>query len=154
MRRRKREAGRVYCAVCGRALDRPPRYVPGIGPVGPGCYTKYAALERQLERSGLERLLEGVYAHELGLEPGTLNDRLNALRRAGLEVRIDRREEGVYLQLAGIARPRTFRRELEKPYWKRFAEIMAERAKKIKEARARGEPIDLQTLEPSWPPRD
>lgn len=118
------------CAVCGRALSRPGRYVPGIGVVGPECHRKFAALERFLEAAH-PRLVDALYGG-VSLEWDRLSEeeryRLHgvilALRRAGLRLEDTRdpRTRTLHLRVNGVERPRAWKATWKRDTWREWGE--------------------------------
>ncbi len=123
------------CAVCGRPLTNPARVVNGIGPVGPECYRKFAALEDFLWAHGAEGLLYGELVIGEWNDQETLaetNRVIWRLRKSGLRVTIERREtehgRALAIRLAGVERPKTFRNTFRRDVWREWAEGIRRRA--------------------------
>ena len=123
------------CAVCGRPLQNPARVVNGIGPVGPECYRKFAALESFLWAHGAEGLLYGELVIGEWNDQETLaevNRVIWRLRKAGLKVTIEPREtehgRALAIRLAGVERPKDFRDAFRRDVWREWAEGVRRRA--------------------------
>lgn len=117
------------CAVCGRPLTNPARVVNGIGPVGPECYRKFAALEDLLWAHGAEELLYGelvITDKASKARLAEVNRLIWRLRKAGLKVSLEPREtehgRALAVRLAGVERPKTFRHTFRRDVWREWAE--------------------------------
>ncbi|WP_219760566.1 hypothetical protein [Thermus brevis] len=120
---------RARCAMCGRALSRPGRVVPGIGEVGPECHRKVQALEAFARAAGLEgSLYGGAWVPEDASQDALLRAQAFILRarRSGLRVEVNHVPGGAWVQVSGVERPKAFARAVDS--WTAWARELEARA--------------------------
>ncbi|GGJ44486.1 hypothetical protein [Deinococcus roseus] len=84
------------CAICGKAINKKPIEVPGVGVVGSDCHKKVRGVESLLKIWGLQDLLSGltltlVPSGDAFVYPERHHQILNRLTPYGLKARISQR---------------------------------------------------------------